>query len=76
MSDALCALKYSRRTADRYFAIVDRFARFLEIPLVESGMDNATRYRGLQAPNLAFRRTDRRPPQHPIHTGSIYQGER
>ena len=44
MSDALGALKYSRRTTDRYLAIVDRFARFLEIPLVESGMDDATRY--------------------------------
>jgi site-specific recombinase XerD len=44
MSDSLRALKYSRRTADRYLAIVDRFARFLDVPLVESGMDDATRY--------------------------------
>lgn len=44
MSNAFRALKYSRRTAQRYTAIVERFARFLDIPLVESGVEDATRF--------------------------------
>jgi len=44
MTDALRALKYSRKTAKRYLAIVDRYARFLDLPLVESGVEDANRY--------------------------------
>jgi site-specific recombinase XerD len=44
MSNAFRALKYSRRTAQRYTAIVERYARFLDLPLVESGADDATRF--------------------------------
>lgn len=44
MTDALRALKYSRKTTIRYLSIVDRFARFLDIPLIESGVDDATRF--------------------------------
>jgi site-specific recombinase XerD len=44
MSDSLRALKYSHKTSIRYMAIVDRYARFLEIPLIESGTQDATRF--------------------------------
>jgi integrase/recombinase XerD len=44
LADSLCALKYSKRTIDRYIAIVDRFARFLKGPLVESGVDDIKSY--------------------------------
>jgi integrase/recombinase XerD len=44
MSNSLHALKYSRRTVDRYLAIVDRYARFLDIPLIESDVEDATRF--------------------------------
>ena len=44
LSDAFRAMKYSRSTADRYISIADRYARFLEIPLVESGAADATRF--------------------------------
>jgi integrase/recombinase XerD len=44
MSNALRALKYSRKTAARYLSIADRFARFLDIPLVESSPEDATRF--------------------------------
>jgi site-specific recombinase XerD len=44
MSQALRAMKYSQRTATRYFSIVDRYARFLDIPLIESGTEDATRF--------------------------------
>ncbi len=44
MSDSLRALKYSPKTSIRYMAIVDRYARFLEIPLIESGTQDATRF--------------------------------
>jgi integrase/recombinase XerD len=41
---ALRALKYSRRTTKRYLAIVDRYARFLDLPLIESDAQDAIRY--------------------------------
>jgi integrase/recombinase XerD len=44
MSCSLRSLKYSRRTVDRYLSIVDRYARFLKIPLMESGVEDATRF--------------------------------
>jgi integrase/recombinase XerD len=47
MTDALRALKYSKKTTTRYLAIVDRYARFLDTPLVESQMDDATRFLAL-----------------------------
>ena len=47
MTDAMRALKYSRRTTTRYLAIIDRYARFLDLPLLESGVDDATRFLAL-----------------------------
>lgn len=44
LADSLCALKYSQRTIDRYIAIVDRYARFIKVPLVESGVEDAKSY--------------------------------
>ena len=44
LSEAFRAMKYSRRTADRYIAIAERYARFLDVPLVESGAQDATRF--------------------------------
>jgi site-specific recombinase XerD len=44
MSDALRALKYSRRTIKRYLSIVDRYARFLARPLLEAPVSDATRF--------------------------------
>jgi integrase/recombinase XerD len=44
MSDALRALKYSRKTILRYLSIVDRYARFIETPLLETGAAEATRF--------------------------------
>jgi site-specific recombinase XerD len=41
---AMRALKYSRKTAKRYLSIVDRYSRFLDLPLVEAGADDAMRY--------------------------------
>jgi integrase/recombinase XerD len=44
MSDALRAMKYSNRTITRYLSIVDRYARFIEKPILESGVAEATRF--------------------------------
>lgn len=44
LSDSLCALKYSQRTIDRYISIVTRYARFLKMPLVDSGVAEAKSY--------------------------------
>jgi integrase/recombinase XerD len=44
MTDTLQALKYSSRTISRYLAIIDRYARFIHIPLVDSGAEEATRF--------------------------------
>jgi integrase/recombinase XerD len=44
MLDALRALKYSSRTISRYLSIVDRYARFIEMPLLGSGIAEATRF--------------------------------
>jgi integrase/recombinase XerD len=44
LSDALRSLKYSQRTSERYLAIIDRYARWLDIPLLHSGAADATRF--------------------------------
>jgi site-specific recombinase XerD len=44
MEDALRALKYSHKTISRYLSIIDRYARFINTPLQESGVDEATRF--------------------------------
>jgi integrase/recombinase XerD len=44
MSDALHAMKYSHRTIVRYLSIVDRYVRFIKMPLLESGVAEATRF--------------------------------
>jgi integrase/recombinase XerD len=44
MACAMRAFKYSRKTAKRYLAIVERFARFLDLPLVESSAEDAMRF--------------------------------
>lgn len=44
MLNALRALKYSDKTVHRYLSIVDRYARFLDFPLNESGTDDAVRF--------------------------------
>jgi integrase/recombinase XerD len=44
LSNALRTLKYSRRTAQRYIAIADRYARFLDSSLAESTTEDATRF--------------------------------
>jgi integrase/recombinase XerD len=44
MKDALQALKYSHRTVRRYLSIIDRYARFIEVPLHESSASDATRF--------------------------------
>jgi integrase/recombinase XerD len=44
MSAALRALKYSRKTVVRYLSIVDRYARFIDTPLLESSSADATRF--------------------------------
>jgi integrase/recombinase XerD len=52
MSDALRALKYSNKTITRYLSIVDRYARFIETPLVDSGIVDATRFLAFLERNL------------------------
>jgi len=54
MNDAMCALKYSERTRERYVAIVDRYARFLECPLIEANVSDATRFISFMEKNLGF----------------------
>ena len=44
MSDALRALKYSNKTIARYLSVVDRYARFIETPLLDSGIAEANRF--------------------------------
>jgi integrase/recombinase XerD len=44
MTDALRAMKYSRKTIARYLSVVDRYARFIKTPLLESGAAEATHY--------------------------------
>jgi integrase/recombinase XerD len=44
MTDSMQALKYSPKTISRYLAIVERYARFIHTPVVESGIEEATRY--------------------------------
>jgi integrase/recombinase XerD len=44
MTDAMRALKYSRRTIHRYLAIVDRYARFIGRPPGEASAADATRF--------------------------------
>jgi integrase/recombinase XerD len=44
VSDAMHALKYSRRTVERYLSVIDRFARFIDIPIAESGIVEASQY--------------------------------
>jgi integrase/recombinase XerD len=44
MANSLRALKYSPRTAQRYISIADRYARFIDAPLTESGVEDATRF--------------------------------
>ena len=44
LSNALRTMKYSRRTTERYFAIIDRYSRFLDFPLLESGAEDATKF--------------------------------
>jgi integrase/recombinase XerD len=41
---ALRALKYSRKTILRYIAIVERYARFLDLPLAEASAEDAMKY--------------------------------
>jgi integrase/recombinase XerD len=43
-SCALRALKYSKRTTERYIAIIEQYARFLEKPLQQSGSEDASRF--------------------------------
>jgi site-specific recombinase XerD len=44
MTDAMRSLKYSRRTMKRYLAIVERYARFIERPLLQADNEDATRF--------------------------------
>jgi len=44
MDVSLCALKYSRRTIERYLAIVERYAEYIGKPLPESSNFDATRF--------------------------------
>jgi site-specific recombinase XerD len=44
MTDSLQALKYSPKTISRYLSIVERYARFIHTPILESGIEEATRY--------------------------------
>lgn len=44
MTNALRSLKYSHRTLERYLSIVERYARFLKCPIVESGVIDATQF--------------------------------
>jgi integrase/recombinase XerD len=41
---ALRALKYSRKTIKRYMSIVDRYSRFLDLPLAEASAEDAMRF--------------------------------
>jgi integrase/recombinase XerD len=42
--DTLRALKYSPKTISRYLAIIERYARFIHIPLIESGAEDAIHF--------------------------------
>jgi integrase/recombinase XerD len=44
MADTMRALKYSRKTAKRYIAISERFARFIEKPLMDAVSSDANRF--------------------------------
>ncbi len=41
---SLRAQKYSHRTVERYLGIIDRYARWIDKPLLESGAEDATRF--------------------------------
>jgi Site-specific recombinase XerD len=41
LSDAMRALKYSPRTIERYIAIIDRYSRYIDVPLIESSVEDA-----------------------------------
>jgi integrase/recombinase XerD len=44
LTDAMRALKYSRKTITRYMSILERYAAFIRTPLADSSASDATRF--------------------------------